>query len=198
MHAKTATLALLVSAAPLSAAANVTSVLPSGPVPEAAIAVPAVAPAPRANWYRSAIPDVAVHLETEHDPEHPGVIISVTARDHTAGHAIERAESAAGPWIEIGAVPRGQAETIDRRIERSQRYYYRVVAMRGTQRSLPSAVVDVDLPAILAALETKAAASNAPRKPLGRRQDPMVYDSDGTALFLFLMAVRAFFGRSRT
>lgn len=198
MHAKTATLALLVMAAPLCAGANVTSVLPSGPVPEAAIAVPAVAPPPRANWYRSAIPDVAVHLDTEHDPEHPGVIISVTARDLAAGHAIERAGSAAGPWVEIGAIPRGQTETTDRRIERNQRYYYRVVAMRGTQRSLPSSTVDVDLPAILAALETKAAASPASRKPLGRKLDPMVYDSDGTALFLFLMGFREFFRKSRS
>lgn len=198
MHALPATLALLITAAPLAAAATVTSVLPSGPVPEAALAVPAIAPTPRANWYRSAIPDVRVHLETDQDRDRPGVIIGFTARDLSAGHAIERAEAPAGPWSEIGALPCGQFETVDRRLERERRYYYRVVAMRGTQRSLPSAVVDVDLPAILAALETKDAGSATPRKPLGRRQDPMVYDSDGTALFLFLMAARSFFGKRRS
>lgn len=193
---RAACLALLITAAPLHAAANVTSVLPSGPVPEAALAAVAVAPVTRPNWYRASIPDVAVHLDTEQDRERPGVIITFTARDLSAGHAIERAEAASGPWVEIGLLPRGQSDTVDRRVERTRRYYYRVVAMRGTQRSLPSAVVELDMPTILAALETKIPASA--RNPLKRRKDPDAYDSDGTAAFLLLMACRSFFGKRRS
>ena len=194
MPVRTACLALILAAAPLRADANVTSILPSGPVPDAAIVAAAVAPQPRANWFRSATPDVAVHVDTEQDRDRPAVLVSFTPRDLTAGHAVERAEAASGPWTEIGQLATGATETWDRRTDRARRYYYRVVAVRGVQRSLPSEVVEVDLPTILAALETKI--PPGARKPLSRH-NPDVYDSDGTAAFLVLLFLRSTLGRRR-
>lgn len=196
MKAHTSCLALLLAAAPVFAGANVTSVLPAGPVPDAAILAAPTGPTQRANWYRAATPDVSVEVDTEQDREHPFVIVTYLARDVNAGHVIERADTPTGPWSEIAMLPYGHNRTTDRSLQTTQKYFYRVIAINGTMRSLPSTVVEVDLPSILSALEVKIPAG-ASRKPLGRRKDPDQYDSDGTAAFLVLMLVRSAFGRKR-
>ena len=175
--------------------ANTTAVLPSGPVSDASLAAPLGFGRPGPGWYETATPDIQLHVDTIEDPTRPCIILTWTPRDRFAGHAVERAELATGPWVEIGALAKGVTSTLDRQLDRTHKYYYRVIAVRGTLRSHPSTVVEVDLPTILEALDQRAA-PGAARRP-SRRSDTQPHDADGTAFLMALMLVRSFVKRRR-
>jgi hypothetical protein len=139
---------------------------------------------PAAVWARTAIPDCLVDVQTVPDPAHPVMHVHVTPRDPLVEHAIERTSSPCEPFVEISRIPAGQTSIVDRRIEPTVAYQYRAVAIRGTQRSLPSPSIEVDLPRILDALRTK----DSPRQP--RKKEPDApSDADGTAALLVVLAL---------
>lgn len=159
--------------------------------------------APASVWARGAIPDCLVDVQTRPapgssreaiagpDPRKPVINITFTPRDLTVPHAIERSESLTDPWVEIALAPPGQTAIVDRRIDTSRTYYYRVVAVRGAARSVPSPSVEVDLPRILHVVEGREGALGAKR----HKEPDQPSDADGTALLLLMLGAWSAFRR---
>src|SRR5687767_5694148 len=97
---------------------------------------------PAAVWARTAIPDCLVDVQTLPDPTKPVMHVHITPRDPSVEHVIERTSSPKDPFVEIARIPPGKTSLVDRRIEPTVAYVYRAVAVRGTQKSLPSPGVE--------------------------------------------------------
>lgn len=149
---------------------------------------PQLIPGGVARWMHASAPAATVHVDPS-DPIHPCVQIEWIARDPWATHVVERADKLVGPYGEIDMLPRGGTTSTDRALDLTRKYYYRVIAMRAGLRSEPSPIIEIDMPAILAALEapSEAAAKRVPPPPSPADSS----DGDGTALFLAFLLIRS-------